>query len=58
MTTDEQAAIGFMKYLTMSKGASLDVQLLRERLYKANEVTMHNRVQPQSFPLQVEKIKA
>jgi len=44
LTSDEQAAINFMKYLTMSKSASLDVQLLRERLYKANEFEMFNKV--------------
>ena len=37
LTSDEQAAIGFMKYLCLSKSASLEVQLVRERLYKANE---------------------
>jgi hypothetical protein len=44
LTSDEATAVNFMKYLVMSKTASLDVQLLRERLYKANEITMCNRV--------------
>ena len=47
LTSDEQAAISFMKYLTMSKNASIEVKLLSEQLYRANEMTMQNRVQQQ-----------
>ena len=43
LTSDEQAAVGFMKYLSLSKAASLDVQLVRDRLFKANEIIMGGR---------------
>ena len=57
LTSDEQAAIVYMNYLNHS-GASLEVNLLRDRLYQSNEGVMAmNRVQPPQFPLPVERLR-
>jgi len=57
LTSDEQCAISFMKYLTTSKSASLEVQLIRDRIYRAHEVAMYGRAQQPSFPLPIERIR-
>ena len=47
LTSDERAAISCMKYLSMSSpNSSLEVEMLKERLYQAHIVAMTGIVQP------------
>ena len=43
LTTNEQAAVLYVKYLSLSNRATLEVSALRERLYRAHEVVMYGR---------------
>lgn len=45
MTSDEQAALAFIKYLSLSKGTTIEVALLRDRIFRAQEDVMYGRVQ-------------
>lgn len=57
MTSDEQAALTFMKYLNMASEPSQDLACLKERLYKAHESAMCGRVQLPPSPYSVVRAK-
>ena len=46
MTSDENAAIMYIKYLRLSNNTTIDVAALNDRLYKAHENAMYGRCQP------------
>ena len=58
MTSDENAAIMYIKYLRLSNNTTIDVAALNDRLYKAHENAMYGRCQPTQLPFQVERIRA
>lgn len=43
LTSDEQSALLYIKYLSMSNRATIEVASLRERVYRANETAMYGR---------------
>ena len=46
MTSDENAAVMYIKYLRLSNNTTIDVAALNDRLYKAHENAMYGRCQP------------
>ena len=46
MTSDENAAIMYIKYLRLSNNTTIEVSALNDRIYKAHENAMYGRVQP------------
>ena len=56
MTSDEQSAVMFMRYLNLSNNASSDVAILKNRIYHAHEKVLHGRVGAPQLPFQVERI--
>lgn len=46
MTSDENAAMMYIKYLRLSNNTTIEVAALNDRLYKAHENVMYGRVQP------------
>ena len=44
LTSNEQAAVMYIKFLSMSNRASLEVAALRERIYRANESVLYGRI--------------
>jgi len=43
LTSDEQSALLYIKYLSMSNRVTIEVASLRERVYRANETAMYGR---------------
>ena len=41
MTSDENAAVMYIKYLRLSNNTTIEVSALNDRLYKANENAMY-----------------
>ena len=59
MTSDEQSAVMFMRYLNLSNSASSDVAILRNRIYHAHEKVLHGRgMGAPQIPFQVERIRS
>lgn len=57
LTSDEQSALLYIKYLSMSNRATIEVASLRERVYRANETAMYGRCQPPQLPFEVERLR-
>ena len=53
LTSDEQAAVLYIKYLSLTNRGSVEVAALKERLYRAHEPSMYGRIQPPQLPFEV-----
>jgi len=50
LTSDEQAAVMYIKYLNLSQNSTLEVAALRDRLYHAHEDAMYGKCQLPQLP--------
>ena len=57
MTSDEQAALTIVKYLSLSNSNSNDAAIVKQRIYIAHERALYGRVQLPQIPYQIERVR-